>query len=136
MEHVRHTGVTARKRGWPCFMRSVSEAYNACAAARDVVLMIAYVHDRWVITQHTTLVFVDCPRAHLQMAGDFTSLACEKRVPLPSHHHHELIDVHASVHCYLSAKVIVELVLFVTSWRMVAQELGKAMNTHVSLSEK
>jgi hypothetical protein len=64
------------------------------------------------------------------VARDLARLGREQLVALPAHDDQELVDVHRRVHGDLAAKVVVELVLADALVRVVAEQLGQALDPH------
>lgn len=66
----------------------------------------------------------------LQMASDLSSLIGQQLISLPSDDSEKLIDVHASIDCNFSTKVVFEILLLNASRSIVPQQLCQALDPH------
>lgn len=65
-----------------------------------------------------------------QVAGDLSGLVAQQLVPHAAHGYEELVNVHAGVDRDLAAKVVLELLALDAAWRVIAEQLGEALDPH------
>lgn len=64
------------------------------------------------------------------MARDVASFIGKQLVTLSAHYHHELINMHASIHSNFPSEKVFKFRFLNAAWSIVAEKLGQAVNSH------